>query len=172
MAMNLLVIRHAIAQDRGHFAKARPGEDDSLRPLTARGRTRMRLAAKGLHRIAPGIDLLATSPLTRAVQTGDIVAAVCGDPKRVEISQLAPGQPLTGLLRWLQSQRSDRTIALVGHEPQLGVFAGWLLTGLQDSFLRMKKGAACLLRFKADVKAGRATLIWSLAPSQLRLLGR
>ena len=78
---------------------------------------------------------------------------------------------MTALLKWLQAQRPDATVALVGHEPQLGTFAGWMCTGLQESFLSLKKGGACLLRLKADVKPGRATLVWSLAPRQLRALG-
>lgn len=172
--MNLLMIRHGIAQDRGDFAKAHPGEDDGARPLTGRGRKRLRAAARGLWRIAPQVSLLASSPLTRAVQTADIVEACLFEGagrhgvKRVVVAQLAPGQPVTALLKWLQAQRTDATVALVGHEPQLGTFAGWMCTGLQESFVRLKKGGACLLRLKGDVKPGRAVLLWSLAPSHLR----
>lgn len=170
--MNILVIRHAIAQDRQRFTGADAVERDAQRPLTGRGRTRMRAAARGLHRVAPKIDLLATSPLKRAVQTGDVLAACCDGLKRVEISQLAPGHPVGAVLKWLQAQPPGSTIALIGHEPQLGVFVGWMCTGLQESFVRLKKGGACLLRLKRDVKAGRATLLWSLGPSQLRALGK
>ena len=67
--MNILVIRHAIAADRERHAEQHDGEDDGLRPLTARGRKRMREGARGLRRLVPKIDLLATSPLTRAAQT-------------------------------------------------------------------------------------------------------
>jgi phosphohistidine phosphatase len=170
--MNVLVIRHAIARDRDEFAKAHPGEDDGARPLTGRGRKRMRRAACGLRRVAPAIDLLASSPLVRAVQTADIIEACCGQPKRIVVPQLAPEQAVTALLKWLQSQREDSTVALVGHEPQLSTFVGWMCTGLQESFIRLKKGGACLLRFDTDVKPGRATLLWSLAPAQLRRLGK
>ena len=62
--MQLLVIRHAIAVEREDFA--RTGKDDRLRPLTDEGRKKMKQGAKGLRQLAPRIDLLATSPLTRA----------------------------------------------------------------------------------------------------------
>jgi len=170
--MDVLVIRHAIAQDRNEFAKAHPGEDDGARTLTDKGRKRMRQAALGLRRIAPAVELLGSSPLARALQTADIVEACFNGVKRVIVPQLAADQPVTALLKWLQTQRPDSTIALVGHEPQLSTFVGWTCTGLQESFIRLKKGGACLLRLKTDVKRGRAELLWLLAPAQLRELGK
>lgn len=167
--MNVLLIRHAIAEDRKHFA--RTGADDGARPLTARGRRRMRVAARGLRRAAPKIDLLATSPLTRAAQTADIVAAAYRDMKVMKVPQLMPEGSVHQLLKWLQERKHGATIALVGHEPQLGVFVSWMLTGLQESFVPMKKGGACMIRLEEQVRPGRARLVWSMAPVQLRQLG-
>ena len=175
--MKLLVIRHGVAEDRDRFARkhGKDGDaDDTLRPLTPGGRRKMRGVARGLHRLVPHVDLLATSPLTRAAQTADIVAAAYHIRKRVDVAQLAPEAPVTTLLKWLQEQDAghpDATVALVGHEPQLGVFVSWMLTGLQESHVQLKKGGTCLLRCKTDVKPGRATLLWLLKPSQLRGLG-
>jgi phosphohistidine phosphatase len=165
--MKLLVIRHAIAED----AQKSTGADDAERALTPRGRRRMRAAARGLRRVAPGIDLLATSPLTRAVQTADVVAAAYKDLKVVKLGHLAPDASIHALLKWLQERKHDSTVALVGHEPQLGVFVSWMLTGLQESFVRLKKGGACLVELKEQVRSGRGRLLWSLAPAQLRQLG-
>ena len=53
---------------------SRTGKPDALRPLTRAGRKKMRRAARGLARLVPHLDALATSPLTRAVETGEIVA--------------------------------------------------------------------------------------------------
>ena len=167
--MNLLIIRHAIAEDRRRFA--RTGEDDGARPLTERGRRRMRAAARGLRRVAPKVELLATSPLTRAVQTAQIVGAAYRGVKTVEVPQLAPDASVHALLKWLQERKSTSTVALVGHEPQLGIFVSWLLTGLQESFIPLKKGAACMVELKDNVRPGRGKLLWSLRPSQLRNLG-
>jgi phosphohistidine phosphatase len=169
LTMNILVIRHAIAEDRKRFA--RTGEEDGLRPLTREGRRRMRRAARGIARATPKIDLLATSPLTRAIQTGEIVATRFAGVPTVEVAQLGPSKHVQALLKWLQEQRHDATIALVGHEPQLSLFVSWMLTGLQEAFVPMKKGGACLLACDRDVKAGRAKLLWAMKPSQLRALG-
>jgi phosphohistidine phosphatase len=167
--MKLLVIRHAIAEDRKTFA--RKGDDDGLRPLTPRGKRRMRAAARGLRRAAPKVDLLATSPLTRAVQTSEIVAGAYRDLKVIKVPQLTPEASVQALLKWLQERKHGSTVALVGHEPQLGAFVSWMLTGLQESFVQLKKGGACRLELKDQVRPGRARLLWSLAPAQLRNLG-
>ena len=166
--MKLLVIRHAIAEDRRRFAGT--GSDDGLRPLAARGRKRMRVAARGLKRVAPEIEFLATSPLTRAVETAEIVAAAYDGLKVVKVAQLTPDGALQPLLKWLCDRKHNGTVAVVGHEPQLGVFVSWMLSGLEDSFVQMKKGGACLLELKEQVRPGRARLLWSLAPAQLRAL--
>ena len=71
----------------------------------------------------------------------------------------------------LRECKHGSTVALVGHEPQLGLFVSWMLTGLQESFVQMKKGGACLLELKEQVWPGRGRLLWSLAPAQLRALG-
>lgn len=170
--MKVLVIRHAIAEDRQLFAKRQPREADGQRPLTKLGRRRMRRGAAGLRRVVPDIRLLATSPFVRAAQTAEIVAREFGRVKVVRIPQLSPTKPVAQLLHWLQGQPPDAVVAVVGHEPQLGVFVSWAMTGLQEPFVSMKKGAACLLEFGKDVKAGRAKLLWAMKPSQLRALGR
>src|SRR6478672_122417 len=58
--MKLLLIRHAIAEEREDFA--RTGKDDRLRPLTDEGRKKMKQGARGLRRCVPAFDLLAPSP--------------------------------------------------------------------------------------------------------------
>lgn len=166
--MQLLVIRHAIAEDRDRFA--RTGKDDGLRPLTERGRRRMRVGVRGLRRVSGHLDLLATSPLTRATQTAEIVAAAYSGVKTVEVPQLLPDASVHALLKWLQERKRTSRVAVVGHEPQLSIFVSWLMTGLQESFIRLKKGGACFLEFEDAVRAGRARLVWSLSPAQLRMI--
>ena len=87
--MDLLVIRHGIAEDRETFAAT--GADDRQRPLTDKGRRRLREAVPGLHAAVPGVELVASSPLVRAVQTAKIVARAYRLPV-VEIAELEPDQ--------------------------------------------------------------------------------
>jgi phosphohistidine phosphatase len=163
--MKLLLIRHAIAEERDDFA--RTGKDDRLRPLTDEGRKKMKQAARGLKEIAPDIHLLATSPLTRAAQTGAILDSVYGGLKEVEISELSPAASPTEFLRWLRKQKAD-CIAAVGHEPGISLLLSWLLTGTERRIFAFRKGGACLLDFPDEVGAGTATLVWALTPGQLR----
>jgi phosphohistidine phosphatase len=165
--MKLLLIRHAIAEEREDFA--RTGKDDRLRPLTDDGRKKMKQAARGLYHLCSDIDLLATSPLTRAAQTGAIIDAVYGGLKEVEIDQLSPEAKPTDFLRWLRQQKHE-TIAAVGHEPSISLILSWLLTGSERRIFAFRKGGACLLDFPDEVGAGTATLLWALTPAQLREL--
>lgn len=167
--MDLLVIRHAIAQDKEEFA--RTGRDDSQRPLTGDGRAKMERAAAGLRTLAPELDRLATSPLLRAVQTAEIVAAAYDAPPGIETADvLAPGSAYGDFARWLGRQHVEGTIAVVGHEPHLGGLVTWLIAGADESHTPLRKGGAALLSFDGAPGRGRAQLIWLLTPAILRRL--
>lgn len=164
--MRLLIIRHAIAED------AAPGQRDADRQLTKPGRRKMHSAAAGLRTVVPQISILAASPLARAKQTAAIVSEAYDGVSITTLDALKPGKPLKSILTWLQGRPADATVAVVGHEPQLGLLASWLLCGEQRrSFVQLKKGAACCLGFAQAVQHGKAVLEWSLKPSQLRDLG-
>ena len=166
--MLLLVVRHAIAEDPAEYA--RDHADDAGRPLTPEGRKKMKRAARGLRALVPALDRLATSPLTRALQTAEILAEAYGiEPATVPT--LAPGQPTAALAAWLGSQLRHQAVAIVGHEPALSRAVSWFLAGGERSFIELKKGAACLLECADHVGEGSATLQWALTPSQLRDLG-
>ena len=165
--MRLLLIRHAIAEERDDFA--RTGKDDRLRPLTDEGRRKMKQAARGLRKLVPEIDLLATSPLTRAAQTGAILDTVFDGLKEVEVAELSPETTPEEFLGWLR-QRKEETIAAVGHEPSLGLILSWLLTGSERRTFVFRKGGACLLEFSGQPAAGTSVLLWALTPAQLREL--
>lgn len=164
--MKLLVIRHGIAEDKDD-AKA-DGRDDSQRRLTRYGRRRMKRISRALYQLIPDLSLIATSPLVRAVETGDIVAEQYGSEKTVQLPALSPRKATSALLHWLSKQPADSTIALIGHEPQLSLFVSWMMSGLQDSFIDLKKGGACLLNLEKDTRPGHAKLVWLMKPSQLR----
>jgi len=165
--MELLVIRHAIAEDRQVWA--RTGRDDGQRPLTKPGIERMERAARGLRGLVEKLDLLATSPLTRAVQTARIVSDAFGGPTPVEVDALAGGGQQE-VLDWLREQGETGVAAIVGHEPDLGDLISWLLSNQHHGFVELKKGAACLLAFPGRVAPGAARLRWALPPRALREL--
>ena len=165
--MKLLLLRHAIAEESEDFA--RTGKDDRLRPLTDEGRKKMKQGARGLRKILPEIDLLATSPLTRAAQTAAIVDSVYGGLSEVEIEELSPEATPADFLRWLRKQKAE-TLVAVGHEPSISLILSWLLTGSERRIFAFRKGGACLLDFPDEVGAGTATLLWAMTPAHLREL--
>ena len=169
--MQLLVIRHGIAEDAAEFAAS--GKDDSRRPLTKAGKRKMKEAAAGLLEIVDTVDVIAASPLLRAQQTAEIVARAYSDLPPVSTMQaLSPGSAPSGLADWLSEHASAKVVAIVGHEPYLGMLVTWLMTGAQDSRVSMSKGGAALLELPSRVTAGSGTMEWLLTGPQLRRIAR
>jgi phosphohistidine phosphatase len=160
--MHLVLFRHgpAAAQD---FAR---WPDDAERPLTPRGITRTRAAARGLARIAPPVASILTSPYVRAVDTARILGAVLGVSTVETLEALAPGSPSGKLLTMVGRMPADHAVVLVGHEPDLGALAALLLGAA--SALPLKKAGACALSFEEGVRPGRARLEWFVPPRVLR----
>lgn len=171
--LQVLIVRHGIAEDAADMAAG--GGTDAERRLTKAGRKKFRHAARGIVALVPDVAVLAASPLARTAETADVLAARYAkagrEPKAVSLSALAPGKPATLLMGWLAEQKRGGAVAVVGHEPHLGQFVSWALTGLRESFVEMKKGSACLIEFQDEVRAGRARLVWSLRSGQLRAVG-
>ena len=163
--MDLIVIRHAIAKDREAWAAK--GKEDAERPLTQTGVRKMRDAARGLTQVAPILDTIATSPLTRARQTARIVGKAYDlKPKRVKA--LSPDGDREKLLAWLRKQPDQDTIAIVGHEPSLGIVTSWLLASPLNHFIEFKKGGAAKLSWPGPPEPGTGWLHWLVTPGQLR----
>jgi phosphohistidine phosphatase len=163
--VDLLVIRHAEA------APPEAGQDDEARPLTPKGKRATKRVTQGLVTLVPEIDVLATSPLRRAVQTAKIVRSAFGNPAREELEALAPAGSREEVLTWLQDRSDPETVAIVGHEPHLGLLTSWLLASPLNHFMEFKKGGACLITWPDHPTAGTAWLKWALTPGQLEKLG-
>ena len=161
--MKLVLIRHAAAVPKGT-----PGVLDAERPLTSSGKVKFRRAARGLSRVMPRPHVLLTSPLSRAHETADIAAEAFRDiAPGIEPSLADPG--IDGILAALETQPRDATIALVGHEPMLGLLLARLLGGSVAEHFAFKKGGAAVV----DLPDGPSTsgrLIWFLNPRVLRTL--
>jgi phosphohistidine phosphatase len=163
--VELLVVRHAIAEDREAFATT--GRDDALRPLTADGVRKMRRGARGLRTLVPSIDVLVASPLTRAADTADIIRAEFGLDAAETNTVLEPDRPVADVAAWLRTLESS-TVAIVGHEPQLGRLVTYLLGGGDRTGIVLKKGGACLVEFDGAPTDGAGRLVWAVPPSVLR----
>src|SRR5205809_975693 len=111
--MRLLVVRHAIAEDREAFARSH--KDDAARPLTPDGRRKMARAAEGLKQLVPELELLAASPYKRALETAEIIAHAYGDQRVERVGELAPGAGRRGPGRPRPAGRGARGVRAAGH---------------------------------------------------------
>jgi len=164
----VLVIRHAEAEEP---VDARiQGRDDHHRELTKDGRRKMREGAQGLKRLVEHIDILVSSPLTRAIQTAELIAEAYPGAKRQQYAGLVNGVDHSELLRWVT--RHKGVIALVGHEPDLSQWIGYTVTGTPRSMVLMKKGSVCRLDMPQAAIAGEAQIAWHVNLKQLRYVGQ
>jgi phosphohistidine phosphatase len=164
--MELYIMRHAIAALRENWEG--PDQD---RPLTGQGRSRMRRAARGLKRLGVRFDVIASSPLVRALQTAEVVAAQLGYRSPVEICPaLAPGLRPEAVFQFLASYPDAERLLLVGHEPDLGNLALTLIGGGHADRFPMRKGGVCRIDLEGMPPNGPGFLVWSVTPQILRAL--
>lgn len=160
------LIRHAIAAERGA-----DWPDDTRRPLTHQGSARMRQVVAGLKQLEIEVDVVLTSPLVRARQTAEIVVAgLKPTPAIAVLAALSPDGVRSGVIEALAEHPNAKGVALVGHEPALGILAAWLV-GAHEPFA-FKKGGVCRIDFSESPRAGRGELVWLATPAMLRALGQ
>jgi phosphohistidine phosphatase SixA len=116
--MRLFLVRHAHSD---------PGDPDSLRPLSARGRQQARELAERLAPRAP--DTVLASPLLRARETAAAIAKAAGVDLRVD-ERLAPGATAEDVLAAVEG--TDATVVVVGHQPDCSEIALSLGAGDRD----------------------------------------
>ena len=160
----IYLVRHAIAAERGD-----DWPDDTKRPLTERGISRFKESVGGLQDLDAVIDEIFSSPLVRARQTADLLAAgVQGRPSVKLLDALAPGHSPTIVMAQLAKAAKRRRIALVGHEPDLGELAAHLIGASRP--LPFKKGGICRIDVAGLTSKATGTLVWFVTPKILRKL--
>lgn len=130
--MKLYVMRHGSAEDEA------PSGRDADRALTASGRERTRNVARALVGQNEAPLTILSSPLVRALQTAEIVAAVTDHDRRdgstgvVEVRrELAPGGDALALtLEMLRAGR--KRVMVVGHEPDLSTLVSSLVARVPE----------------------------------------
>lgn len=165
--MNVYIVRHAIAEEPG-------AKTDSQRKLTEKGREKMGKVARGLKALGVRLNLILTSPYTRARETAEILAdefRLTGE-KMIQSVHLAPDSSPARLVEEIRAHYSRvENLALVGHEPFLSELVSLLLAATPDLQVNFRKGGVCALTLESPKADSRATLEWLLTPSQLALLG-
>jgi phosphohistidine phosphatase len=175
--MDLYILRHGLAGSREDWTGL-----DAERPLTGKGRSRSRAAARGLARLGVAPDIILTSAYLRAAETAQLTAAELHAPVE-EVQALEPGRLRRGYRELLQRYDEDASVMLVGHEPDLsaliGTLIGTLIAGAEPARVELKKGACALLaldtaalKSKVDDEAQAATLLWLMTARALSSIAR
>ena len=168
--VQLILVRHGIALAREEFQK-KAKLDDAFRPLTVKGRSRLERMTKVMkRRWVKDVDLILSSPYTRARQSAEIVSQIYNEQRIVECSELVPQSPPQAFVRWIKSQNFRGNIfVIVGHEPNLSLLATYLLAGNEYPFLQFKKSGIMML--EVDMLKGlgpsSAQLQWLVTPKMI-----
>ena len=154
--MIIYLVRHAEAVEQAD------GLEDSVRWLTPKGRKIMHKVATRLRKQRVRPDLVITSPLTRAVQTAELLMIELG--KKTELvadSLLAPEASPQQVVELICSRTGADSIMLVGHEPLLSGTAALLLG--RESVPGLAKASCLCLEYRN--KPGKpAQFIWYALP--------
>ena len=129
--MLLMLVRHADAGERD------PAQwpDDTLRPLTEKGRKVQARVAKALGESGLIPELVLASPWLRAAQTAEILVQGLGLAAPVPCPPLANDPDLAALDAMVGARKGKAVVALVGHSPWLEELAALLLTGATNGML-------------------------------------
>jgi phosphohistidine phosphatase len=158
--VNLYLVRHAEAVDLGGEVAT-----DFDRPLTPHGISQAEKLAAALQKAGAVPEVVATSPLVRAVQTAERLAAVLTPGKepyvldRLALDQLKP--------RKLSQDAAalGESVLLVGHMPDIAAYAGWLL-GTGTGVIDFPKAAAAGFEIADGAKwKGGGRLLWLVPPA-------
>lgn len=168
--MNLILVRHAIAIARESASDI----PDEQRSLTPDGIRKMKRAVEGLRRMNPVIEQIWTSPLTRAIQTAELLRSglQLSATAVQEVSELRPSGDVNSLFTRIQRSPEISCLALVGHEPYLSDVMCRLLSTNGPSGIAFKKGGMASFEVDSLEMPPRATMEWLITPKQLRMLGK
>ena len=166
MSILIYLMRHGIA------AEPTAGMNDADRALTAEGVRKTTRAAIGLSELGAKPDLILSSPLRRAEETARLVADVLTPHAAVELyPALAVGFAATDVVKGLRSHRHAHELLLVGHQPDLGDLASYLLTGSANLVpLPFRKAGVAAITVGTVPPRSPGLLEWFLTPGQLRAI--
>ncbi len=164
--MYLLLMRHGIAEE---------GEIDEERALTPKGERKVASMARLLGKFGFHPHLVLCSHRVRAIQTAEIFIKTLDleiDLERTEtIDLFGEWEPFEKLIneRIEKLNHEKPTILVIGHQPQLGMFANIASNGAEDC-MSMKKAGCVGIRLNDKVYGGEGEVRFYLTPSLAKRL--
>lgn len=168
--MDIFVLRHGRA---GSWNPLRY-PDDRLRPLTREGQDRLGRQVLVMEAIEVCPEVIVSSPLTRALQTAQIVHRGLDNPRPLATSDaLTPGaDPYDTLEELATDYASFASVMIVGHEPHLSGFTSVAVAGSHEPIIRIRKGALCKISLQPSAYGHTGWIEWSLTARQMLRLAR
>ncbi len=158
--MNLYVLRHASAGTRRENPLL-----DVRRPLDKEGKQQCMLVGSYLNALKVQFDLVASSPLKRALQTASLVGTEVGYDAKIQVTDaLSPGATVTAFQQFVAGLARYENVLIVGHNPNLPLFLGSLFIAPARASIRMRKGAIA----RVDCTRRPGVLNWLVDPRILR----
>lgn len=161
--MILYFLRHASAGE--HVANPKKDEKRALDP---EGIAQCGYIGRALAALDVQVDVIVSSPLKRATQTGSLVGNELGYEGKLQIEAgLRPEAGFADFRKLLEKYARQEAVMVVGHNPNLSQFLGAIISdsGCEAS-LELKKGAVA----KVEMRRSSGTLSWCVTPKILRTL--
>ena len=122
-------------------------------------------------------DVIITSPLKRAHQTGSIVAKIFNiENKLIDWHELQPESNRIELYRKLSSQqfREESTVLIVGHEPYLSSLINEIISEAESSssIVLKKTGLAKISITSHSAQNMHGELKWLLTPKLMKNISK
>ncbi len=162
--MNIYILRHASAGTR----RANP-VIDVKRPLDKEGKSQCLLVGSYLNALKVHFDLVASSPLKRALQTASLVGTEIGFDGAIQRTDaLKPDAMTAAFHSFVNELQGHENVLLVGHNPNLPQFlAALIMNGSATpgrTAIRLRKGAIA----RVDLTRRPGMLHWLVDPRILR----
>ena len=165
--MVIYFLRHANAGTK-HFSD--PVKDDK-RPIDKAGEEQSHDVGRALAAIGVTVNIIISSPLTRAMQTAAIVSQELGHEEKLVLDDaLRPEATFDQFKALLNCHKDKAAIMVVGHDPSMTEFVNRVLSGGGPlAAIEMKKGGVA--KVEKDVRS-QAVLKWCMPPKVVQKIQR
>ncbi|HEY5534338.1 MAG TPA: phosphohistidine phosphatase SixA [Ignavibacteria bacterium] len=156
--MKIFLVRHGEAIDY----ETESVKNDANRFITPKGRKVSRNVFKKLRSEFSGLEVIFTSPLTRALQTAEILANSVKFENDVEIANelITPGS-VENVTQLIKRNSRYGSLAIVGHEPMMSMLVQALSDRKENLFSFKKSGVCCI---DLDTKEQTGKFLWYYDP--------
>ena len=155
--MNIYLIRH------GQAEKSSEKKHDEERELTPDGIVEIKNSANFWKQYINKIDIILSSPFTRAIQTAEIVKSVFNfDSEILKENTLLNGGLTEDLLNAVAAYGKVNTV-LVGHQPDMATHISRMI-GYTEINLKIPPASIAKISFKSNLQIGEGILEFLIPP--------